>query len=137
MRVRVEVSGDRQIMERLRRFGVEGVNAGKRVLNAAVEKAVPMAKAQSPVDDNDPEPGGELRDSIRKTSARATAGGRISAGVVAGPVDARGGNIYPIVQHNDPTLKHDEGGPFFVERPVMQVAQGIPDALTAELDRIL
>lgn len=137
IRARVEVSGGKEIVERLRRFGVEGINAGKRVLNGVVERTVPKAKSESPVDDNDPEPGGELRDSIRKTSARATAGGRISAGVVAGPVSERGGNIYPIVQHEDMTLKHDEGGPKFVERPLMQEAQDVPGALVAEFDRLL
>jgi hypothetical protein len=140
VRIRVEVSGGQEIVERMRRFGVAGVEAAVRVLNAAVERAVPMARAQSPVDDNDPEPGGELRDSIRMTKARPTKAGRLSAGVVAGGTkmaDVRGREVYPLVQHEDMTLKHDEGGPKFVERPVMQVAQGIPDALYAEFDRLL
>jgi len=140
IRVRVEVSGGKELIERMRSFGVKGPMAAARVLTAAMERALPMAKAQSPVDDNDPEPGGELRDSIRVTKARPTKAGRISAGLVAGGAkmaDVRGREVYPIVQHEDMTLKHDEGGPKFVERPVLQVAEGIPDALSAEFDRLL
>lgn len=135
MRVRVEASGDREIIERLRRFGVEGINAGKRVLNAAVDKALPLAKAQTPYDDI--EEGPHLVDTVRRTKARATGRGRISAGLVAGPVKARSGGVYPFVQHEDMTLKHDEGGPKFIERPIMQVAVDVPANLTAELDKLL
>lgn len=136
MRVRIEVVGEAEVLEGLRRMGDAGVNAAKKVLDDAMAKALPMAKAQSPVDDNDPEPGGELRASIRVTKARATRSGFVSAGMVAGNLTGvRGGGIYPFVQHFDTTLKHDEGGPFFVERPVLQVAEGVPDALAAAVEK--
>lgn len=138
MRVRVEVSGQQEILDSLQRLGQVGQDIGLKVLGDACKEIVAKAKPLAPVD---PEDGGQLRDSIRTTKPTRTRAGRISAGVVAGGaplkkvLGKRKLNVYAYIQHEDLTLKHTTGGPKFLEKPVNDIAPKIPDRLQAEMDK--
>lgn len=137
MRVRVEVSGEDEILNSLQRLGTVGQEIALRVLGDAAKEIVAAAKPLAPVD---PEDGGQLRDSIRTTKPTKTRAGRISAGVVAGgaPLNRvmgkRKANVYAVVQHEDLTLKHHTGRAKFLEIPVNHIAPKVPDRLQAEID---
>lgn len=139
MRVRVEVSGQDEILNSLQRLGLAGQDIGLRVLGDAAKEIAAAAKPLAPVD---PEDGGQLRDSIRTTKPTRTRAGRISAGVVAGgaPLNKvmgkRKANVYAVVQHEDLTLHHATGGAKFLERPFNAIAPKVPDRLQAEIDRV-
>jgi hypothetical protein len=135
VKVRIDASGEREVMEQLRLLGPAGMNAAKAVLAAVTAELVPRVKAITPVD---PEDGGQLRDSVRTTRPTITNRGVISAGVVAGGAPLKGqhgGNIYAVVQHEDLTLQHESGGAKFVERPFMAAAPRVPGLLAAAVER--
>ena len=82
MRIRVDVTGDREVQQELERAGEAGRVASVRVLGRAMQRVVPLARALAPVDPSEP---GELRATIRISKPmvnRRT--GRVSAGIVAG-----------------------------------------------------
>lgn len=138
MKVRVEVSGEDEILRSLERLGQTGAEIGLRVLGDAAKEVVAAAKQLAPVDEED---GGQLRDSIRAAKPVRTRAGRISAAVVAGGaplkrvLGKRKANVYAVIQHEDLTLKHKVGGPKFIEKPINAIAPKIPDRLQAEMDR--
>jgi hypothetical protein len=129
MRVRVEVSGDRELKDGLRRLGAAGPVVAKRVLGRVTQRIVPMAQAICPVD---PDDGGQLRDSIRVTRPTFAGSGRVSAGVIAGGTAEVG---YAEMQHEDPTLKHTVGQFKFVEVPFLREAPKVPGELLEEIDK--
>lgn len=135
--MRVEVSGQQEILDDLQRMGEAGVRIGLKVLGDAAKEIVPKAQAITPVDDVD---GGQLRDSIRVTKPNRTKAGRISAGVVAGGaplkkvMEGRKANYYAVKQHEDLTLRHRTGGPKFLERAGNDVSPKIPGRLQAAMD---
>jgi hypothetical protein len=133
MRVRVDVTGDRELTESLRRLGAAGVPMAKRVLAKAVERVVPQAKAICPVDDVD---GGEMRDSIRVTRPTVTGAGRVSAGVVVGATGNPAPDLYVERQHEDPSLRHRGNQQFkFLEIPFLKEAPKVPGEMLAEIDK--
>lgn len=115
-------------------LGRGGSEAAKRVLLRKADKIVAMAEPLTPVD---PEDGGELRASVRRTRGTIRRDGTVIVTVLAGGAALKADNgkpsIYPVIQHEDLTLHHTTGGPKFIERPVYQVAPEIPDELHAEL----
>ncbi len=141
-RVVADVTGDREIIRDMLALGKDGIELGKEVLDEANERIAARARTLSPVDDID---GGQLRDSIRTTKARATAAGRISAGVVAGgpPLESllseqghKEPGAYAFIVHEDSTMRHPNGGQAkFIEQPYLEEAPKVPDALMAKLDR--
>lgn len=140
MRVRVEVSGQDEILRDLERMGRQGADIGLRVLGETAKEIAAAGKQLAPVD---PEDGGQLRDSIRTTKPTRTRAGRISAGVVAGGaplkrvLGKRKANVYAVVQHEDLTLKHHTGRAKFLEIPTNHIAPKVPDRLHAEMDRVI
>ncbi len=141
-RVVADVTGDREIIRDMLALGQDGIQLGKQALDETAAKIAAKAKALCPVDDVD---GGDLRDSIRTTKARATVAGRISAGIVAGGtplsrlVSEKGHKepgSYAIVIHEDMTLRHPNGGQAkFIEQPWLEEAPKVPGVLTGKIDR--
>ena len=138
MKVRIDVTGDREMRASLKALGGAGVTVAKKVFEDVTVEVVRMAKPLTPVE---PEDGGQLRDSVRKTKPMVTRAGRVSAGVVAGGaplkpfLGSRRANVYAVVQHEDLTLKHKTGQAKFIEIPMMRKAPTVPGRLLAELDR--
>jgi hypothetical protein len=135
MKVRVEASGDQAVLDDLRRLGPAGQAAAKAVLGAVTAALVPKVQAVTPVD---PEDGGQLRASVRATRPTLTSRGVVSAGIQAGGAPLKGvpgGDIYAVVQHEDVTLHHTQGGPKYVERPFFAAMPTVPDLLREALDR--
>lgn len=141
-RVVADVTGDREIIRDMLALGKDGLELGKQVLDEATERIAKRARPITPVDAID---GGQLRDSIRTTKARATKAGRISAGVVAGGppleklVSERGHKepgSYAVIVHEDMTMRHPNGGQAkFIEGPYLEEAPKVPDALRDRIDR--
>jgi|SRR6185295_1747561 len=140
MKVRVSVEGLNDVVASILRLGKAGERAAKAVFKEKTDRIVRMAKPLTPVE---PEDGGALRDSVRAARVTVTKAGRISAAVVAGGAPLIGtpgleghkANVYAEIMHNDVTLHHAVGGPFFIERPFMQIAPQVPDALMAAMDK--
>jgi hypothetical protein len=131
MRVRVDVSGDRELRDGLRRLGAAGPVVAKRVLARVTERIVLLAKAICPVDPDPRDKPGQLRDSIRTTRPTLTGRGVVSAGVMAGgtmEVD------YAEMQHEDLTLHHTTGQGKFVEVPFLREAPKVPEEMLDEID---
>lgn len=134
MRVRLDVTGDREMVRDLLRLGPAGEKVGKRVLKDVSEKVAKLAQADAPVDEVD---GGQLQATVRATRPTKTSGGILSAGVLAGGPPLRSerrGFIYAVIQHEDVTLKHTRGRAKFVEIHVYAVAPTIPDLVRQGLD---
>lgn len=136
------MSGLAEVLETMARLGKAGRNEGKAVLKAKCEKILARARPLTPVG---PEAGGgSLRDSGRVTRPAVTAAGRVSCGVLFGgaPLLAalRAGhhhlNVYPVVQHENLTLRHTVGGPKFLEKPAFAVAPEVPDAMLEALEKV-
>lgn len=142
MRVRIEVSGDKDLMASITRLGEAGETAAKVALDAVAKRIVPAAQSLAPVEEVD---GGALRDSIRSTRpTRGPAG--IVASIVAGGApllshlkathhDA-GSEVYAFIQHEDLTLKHTQGEAKFVEKAVLRHADEIPGLVLEALDKV-
>lgn len=136
---RIIVTGDKELAERLGRLGRSASVAAKQAMLGVAGKMVALAKQNSPIGGDDDGLGGHLRDSIRHTRGTIKRNGNVIVTVIAGGdplkpfLKGRKANVYAIVQHEDLTLKHDEGGPKFLERPVFQLAPEIPGAIEAAL----
>ena len=130
MKVRLNVTGDRELSAQLARMGPAGVTVAKRVLGRLAQRAAEAARPRTPVDQVD---GGQLRASVRATRpTRGPAG--VSAGVAAGGGDT---DSYAVLQHEDLTFKHDDGQAKFIEVSVFEVAPLVPGEVQAELDSAL
>lgn len=146
MRMRLTVSGDKELMRHIRQLGPKATAAGKDVLKAAVKELVPKIKAKTPVD---PKSGGELRDSIRAGRVRhSKKTGRITASVIAGgPKTQEPGkkNVYATVQEVGQAILHGKMVKFshsvgqspYMAQEVFKVAAMVPGRLKARLDREL
>lgn len=138
MRVRIEVSGEQEILDRLQRLGQSGIDIGLRVLGEGAKEILAASQPLVPVD---PEDGGDLKASGRTTKPTRTRAGRISAGVVYGgaplrkTLGRRKANVYAVVQHEDTTLKHTTGQAKFLEIPANKIAPKMPDRLQSEMDK--
>jgi len=139
LRVRIQIDGDRELMNALQRMGKAGLPAAKKVLKAFTDRVVPQAKAITPVE---PEDGGALRDSVRATRPTLTSRGVLSVGVLAGGAPLAGKvaathhhyNVYAVVQHEDLTLRHTDGESKFIEKPFVREAARVPGELLEALD---
>lgn len=138
MRVRIEVSGTQEILDRIQRLGQSGVDIGLKVLGDGAKEILAASRPLVPVDDED---GGQLRDSGRVAKPTRTRAGRISAAVVYGGaplrkvLGKRKANVYAVIQHEDLTLKHTTGQAKFLEKPANAIAPKIPDRLQAAMDQ--
>lgn len=138
---RIEVTGQDDLAKMLGDLGREGGEAAKRVL---IRKADKILAAARPLVPDDPlTSGNDLKSSLRRTRGSIMKNGDVIITVIAGgaPLEAalaakghKGANVYAIVQHEDLTLKHQHGGPKYLERPVYQIAPEIPTDLQAEID---
>lgn len=139
MKIRAEVSGEKEVAESLGRCGKAGTDAAKLVLKEFAERILSRARPLVPVDDED---GGQLRDSGRITRPTATARS-VSAGIVFGgaaleaTMEPRRYNVYAIIQHEDMGLRHNNGQAKFLEQPFFAEAPGVPAAIMAALDKLL
>jgi len=143
VRFRVEVTGYRELAEALAHMGP---NAKKRLRPKMIawgERVLANAKQLVPVGEDDPVPG-LLRESgrvVRPTISLAKQ--KLVLSVVFGgdPVlrNVRVGhrhsdNLYALKQHEDLTLKHNDGQAKFLERPFMAAAPEFPDMILDALD---
>lgn len=141
MKIRIDVSGANEMLSDLKRMGVAGQVAAKTVFGKFTARVLAKARPLTPVDPID---GGTLRASGRTTKPTATRTGLVSAGVVFGGAPLaqhlaathHKANVYAVVQHEDLTAKHAEGGPKFLERPFLQEVTAVPDELMNEIDRV-
>ncbi len=141
MKVQINLSNSDEIQRRLKRDGEMGKKVALRVFARACQRVVPKAQALAPQGEED---GGDLRSSIRESKPTITKSGRVSAGVVAGGAPLaklasekgrRLPGLYAVVQHEDLTLKHAQGGAKFLEKPFLQEAVRVPDELVREMDQ--
>lgn len=147
MRVRIDVSGERELMNDLRALGqVHMVEAAKEVLGSKSKEVLALMKPLTPV------AAGDLLASERTSRPTATRSGVISAGVVAGgaavasALAATGhrANVYAFVQEKgterikgrgEVVLQHTTGQSHFMETAAMRVAPTVPEALREAIDR--
>ena len=146
MRMRLTVTGDKELMRSLDQLGPKAVDVGKAVLLQAVDELVPRIKAVTPVD---PDGGGQLRESIRRTKPRyQKRNGRITASVVAGGAKTQEPgkkNIYANVQEVGQAFihgkmvhfSHSVGQSPYMAQEVFRVAALVPGRLKAKLDKEL
>lgn len=111
--------------------------AGREVLNAAVERVFQKSQALVPVA---PEDGGQLKASARKSKARISRrSGSVTASVQYGgsrllKIAPNDNPIYAIVQHEDLTLKHSRGEAKYLEKPALAERERVERELA---DRIM
>jgi hypothetical protein len=137
----IRVTGLDEVADMIGSLGKDGREAARLVL---VEKGNEIVKRAKPLTPDDPETQGALRDSVRLSQTRASAKkGTITVSVMAGgkPLEKRlKGHKYSawaLVQHEDLALKHPYGGgPKYLERPTLEVAPSIPDAVLAALEKV-
>jgi len=146
MRMRLTVTGDKELMRHIRQLGPKAAEAGKDVLKAAVKEMVPKIKARTPVSPTD---GGELRESIRAGQVRhSKKTGRITASVIAGGAKTEEPgkkNVYAGVQEVGQAaihgkmvhFTHSVGQSPYMAQEVFRVAALITGRLKAKLDREL
>lgn len=130
-RVRVDVTGDADVLRSLLELGAAGKKAAKVVLGEKAAKIMRLAFPLTP-DDTTTTNVSRIRDSLAVIRPSVTKSGTVSSGVKAG-----GGrqDIPALLHHEDLTLHHQVGGPKFLERATLQVAPEIPGALLEALDR--
>lgn len=132
---------DRGVSELLGKLGRAGSEAAKTAMVRVADRVVARAKTLCPVD---PEDGGQLRQSIRRTRGTISkrngnvvvtilVGGAPLKSVLAG----RKYNIYAVLQHEDLTLKHSVGQAKFLEQPFFQYAPDAPSEILGELDKVM
>jgi len=132
---------DRELSQLLGKLGRAGSEAAKAGMLKVADKIVARAKTLSPVD---PEDGGDLRDSIRRTRGTISKkNGNVVVSVLAGGAALKGAiggrkyNIYAVLQHEDLTLKHSVGQAKFLERPFFDLAPSAPSAIQDELAKVM
>lgn len=132
---------DRGVSELLGKLGRAGSEAAKTAMVRVADKVVARAKPLCPVD---PEDGGELRDSIRRTRGTISKrNGNVVVTVLVGgtplksALGSRRYNIYAVLQHEDLTLKHSVGQAKFLEQPFFQFAPSVPGEILEELGKVM
>jgi hypothetical protein len=113
--VRVNATGNQQIREQLRDLGKRGIAVSKAVLREKTAEMVALARTLAPREE------GKLIERIRATRPTLNRDGDVVASVLAAA---------SVIQHEDMTLQHPNGGgPKFIEKAVLQIAPEIPAAL--------
>lgn len=132
---------DRGVSELLGKLGRAGSEAAKSAMVRVSDKVVARAKTLCPVE---PEDGGDLRDSIRRTRGTISKkNGNVVVTILVGgaplkkALGARKYNIYAVLQHEDLTLHHSVGQAKFLEQPFFQYAPDAPGEILSELDKVM
>ena len=139
MKIRVEGTDLRGVIEGMRALGKAAPEAAMRILGQKAQDVA--AKARTLCPDDPGTPGSTLRDSIRATKATRGQSGMISAAVIVGGsrlkglLGSRAYNAIAVVQHEDMTLKHSHGQAKFLEQPFLQTVPSVADAVQAALDQ--
>lgn len=137
---RIEIEGMDEMFKQLDALGVAGVVVARDVLT---EKAQEIKRRAQPLIPDDPESPGLLKDTIRVYAPRTKSlkpGSTVYCGVVVGGsrlkkvMGKRSYISWPLIQHEDLTLKHKHGQAKFLERPGNDVAPSIPAAIVDALD---
>lgn len=131
----IRLTGLGDLFKKLQKVSPSAQEAGKRVLTAAAKRVYAKSQALVPVDRED---GGQLKASGKVNQARAAKRtGRVTASVIYGGARLAlltGDNpIYAIVQHEDLTLKHDQGQAKFLEKPFVSEQANVMADLAAEI----
>ncbi len=114
-RISVNATGNQQLREQLRDLGKRGVSVAKAVLREKTAEMVALARTLAPREE------GKLIERIRATRPTLNRDGDVVASVLAAA---------SVIQHEDMTLQHPNGGgPKFIEKAVLQVSSSIPPAL--------
>lgn len=135
---RVEISGMDELMRGFARLPVAHKKRVKDRFTKTAEKAVAIARPLTPTEPD----GGFLRDSLRAGRTIEQRDGTISSSLIAGgdvlkgspALEGRKANVYATVQHDDTTLKHDDGGPKFAEKGAIQAAEDLVDRCLEDFD---
>lgn len=139
----MQVEGADEVRDALRRMTPETKKRLRPKLITWAEQVVAQVKPLVPTGLLDPYPG-LLRDTVRivrptisvtkqKLVVSVVAGGAAVLGNIR--IGGRRGDYnYAVKQHEDLTLRHDEGGPKFVERPFIAAAPQVPDLVLDALD---
>lgn len=142
---RVEIEGFGEMLSRL---GSMGFIARLAARDALRDKADEIKAKTVPLIPDDPESrGGHLYKAVRiyvpRTASLRDEKKPIYAGVVVGGkrlekrIGKRSSIAWPIIQHEDLTLKHTKGQAKFLEIPGRAVAATIPEAISAKLDEYM
>lgn len=139
---RVDLSGLDEMLDEIERFGTEGLVAARDAMAEAAQKI--KAKA-IPLIPDDPETQGLLAQTARVYASRTKSlkpGAKIYAGVVVGGtklqkvLGKRKYIAWPLIQHEDLTLKHTKGEAKFLEKPGNEIAPSIPGEIQKKLDAL-
>jgi hypothetical protein len=136
----VQVVGAEDVVRSLRAMGRAGRKVTKRVFGEVASETVTAAGPLTPVE---PEDGGYLRKSLRKSGPTETKTAGVFVAVVAGgaPLEAHlratghKKNVYAVVQHEDSTLRHKTGQAKFLATPFFRKVAEVPDRLIDGLDQ--
>jgi hypothetical protein len=130
----IQIKGMDALFKELSKLGENVQNVGADVFNGATQRVLAASQVLVPVD---PEDGGQLRDSGRRTKARIdrrTGNVRASVSYGGARLARHGDNpIYAIVQHEDLTLKHTRGEAKFLERPYLAEREITMESLRARI----
>ncbi len=143
MRVRMKVDGEKELLKYLARLGPDAAVVGKDVLGKVVADLLPRIKALTPVQ---PQDGGQLRQSVRKSVRVNKRTGRVAASVIAGgrlTAEPGKANVYAGVQEKGEArihgklvrFTHSVGQSPFMEQEVFRAATKVPGKLRAAIDR--
>jgi len=128
------------VLRELQQLEVVGKKAAKEAVNRVTAK---MVRAAKPLTPDDPGTQGALRDSVRQVRTTVSSKtGKVTGGIVAGgkELERRLGkrtyNAWALVQHEDATLRHPNGGQAkFLEQPFLEMVGQVPHLLVEALDR--
>lgn len=135
---RIEVTGLQELMTGFARLPAAYKKRIKKRFTETAEKAVAIARPLTPTEPD----GGFLRDSLRAGRTIEQRDGSISSSLIAGgdvlkgspALEGRRVNVYALVQHEDTTLRHDDGGAKFAEKGALQAATGLEEAVAGDFD---
>lgn len=136
MIVRLEAEGLDDLRASMARMDAPAKQRVRAALEAWAEAVLAQARPNVPVDDVD---GGQLRDSGRVIRATVSHT-RVSVGVAFGGaalepyLGRRKANVYAVIQHEDLTLRHNDGMAKYLERPFMAALPRVPDVIIAAID---
>ena len=138
-RVRVQIEGEDELMDFLRRLDVDGLKEIKAAVRARTSAWAENARRLTP---DDPKTPGLLKESVSiilpgTRNRQITGGIKAGGSVLEARMGKRGYSAWAIVQHDDLTLHHPAGGQAkFLEIPFMRGVAEIPDLILDAMDRV-
>lgn len=139
------VAGEPEFRRAVTQLGPEAIQATKDVLLEAADEAVTRIRPHVPVD---PENGGQLKASLRRTRPRfSKRSRRVTASVVAGGAklddDPARANVYPWAQEKGEAIIHGKARRFthtvgqspYMAVEVFKIGAAIPEKLMAALNK--